>query len=173
MLPPMTAILIGLSVVALGLAAIWRHHPPPGHALLVRSASRTKVTQTSTWALPGQAFLVDLSARSLSIVHRRRSALSCRDGVRADITLRVTLSIPGEREAVLRATDVLGPDLQSDDRVAEHFRPRFEEAMRAQLQGRAFAEWSADPGALTAAIVASVGADLDGFRIESAAVVHF
>lgn len=169
----MLALIMAVGAAAIILAASWRRHPPPGHALIIRRANRTDVTQTSAWALPGQSFPVDLSARTLTIVHRRRSALSCADGIRADISFTATVSIPDAREAILRAADVLGPDLATDRRVAEHFTPRFEQAIRAQLQARPFAEWSADLAALTDAIVAAVGTDLDGFQIESAAVIRF
>lgn len=169
----MIPLLIGLGVVTVALLVSWQRHPPPGHALVIRRSGRTQVTQDSAWALPGQAFAIDLSARHLAIVHRRRGALSCADGIRADVHFTAALSVPAEREAILRATDVLGPDLQQDGRVAEHFRPRFEEAIRACLQARPFAGWSADLGALSRAIVEAVGHDLDGFRVESAAVVRF
>lgn len=169
----MIALAISAAVLVAGVLIFGRRHPPPGHALVIRRAGRTEVSQGSVWAWPSQAFAVDLSSRTVQIVRRRRSALSCADGIRADVDFTATLSIDGEREAVLRATDVLGPDLTSDSRVADHFAPRFEEALRTQLQQRPFSEWSAEPAALSDAVLAAVGSDLDGFRVEAAAVTRF
>lgn len=166
-------LLIGLGAVVLGVLGVLslKQVAPPGHVLLVRRSGRTQVAPHATWALPGQIFAIPLVARTLTLQCRRRNALRCADGVRADVQLEVALSLSTHADAILRATDVLGDRLDQPAAIEAHFAPRFMQALIAACQTRPFGAWR--PDALAEAVIAAVGPDLDGFEAQSVAITRF
>lgn len=166
-------LLIGLGAAILAVLGVlgMKQSAPPGHALLVRRSGRTQVAPHAAWALPSQIFAVPLVARTLTIQCRRRNAVRCADGIRAEVQLEVTLSMLNTPEAILRATDTLGDRLDQPNAVAEHFRPRFMQALTTVCAQARFEDWT--PEQLADQIANAVGPDLDGFIAKDIAVTRF
>lgn len=113
--------------------------------------------------------VVDLSAKELVFERRGKTALRCRDGARADLTLVVRLGVNPTSEDVLRAARALGSGRTGD---LESVRARFAAKLGAALDDVVtkvdFAELSSRHMEVEDRLLDVVGRDLDGYVVHEA-----
>lgn len=177
----MTLVVFGVAlgvvlVVLVGIAAMLKLslvHTRASEALVVYAPGREpRVSFRGGLVLPFQAHeIVDLSAKELVLERRGRSSLRCRDSLRADVVLSVSVAVNPTSEDVIHAARALGHGKTHD---LEAVRQRFVAKLGAALDEVALAVDYDDLFSRRVEIedrfVEAIGRDLDGFAVREA---HF
>jgi uncharacterized membrane protein YqiK len=165
----MLLVLVGL-VVVLRFALV---HTRASEALVMYAPGREpRVSFRGGLVLPFQSHeIVDLSAKELVLERRGRSSLRCRDSLRADVVLSVSVAVNPTSEDVIHAARALGHGKTHD---LEAVRQRFAAKLGAALDEVALAVDYDDLFSRRVEIedrfVEAIGRDLDGFAVREA---HF
>lgn len=164
-------------LVAMGLGAlvVGRGFVRVGasEALVVHGARpEPKVSFTGMLVFPFQSHeVVDLSVKELVIERRGRDSLRCRDQLRADVIVAVSVAVSPTTDDVLRAARSLGAARTADDgAVRGYFESRLVTALAEVVRAVDYEALVDRRGELADRFVEVVGNDLDGYTLREA---HF
>jgi uncharacterized membrane protein YqiK len=98
---------IGLVLLVLAKAAV---AVGPDEALVISSPGGTRVAMQPAFVLPlvARGERVDLGMKTIAIARSGRDALSCNDGVRAEIQCELVLSVGRDVDSILRVAQTFG-----------------------------------------------------------------
>lgn len=172
-------LLAGAAFLVLALAAVLKTcyiKVPRGLALIVSGPggkSRVYFSGAFVCQLLCQKEFMRLPLLTLALDRRGREGLTCRDGLRADISLVFYLKVREAGQDVLRAADVLGAAQASDPaRVSELFSARFAEALKICARQFDLARIIDDRRAFGQYLAEAIGTELNGYTLLGVAVDH-
>lgn len=155
------------------VSVMWRS-VPPGHALLVQRQDRPPVVRTSgrVFALPWHRVdAIDLGARVLRIERRGANAVSCRDGIRADLVLTLRLRVDPTAENLVWVASAIGAERATDAQTIETlFSAKLHETIAALAHLVDFEQLHGDRARFRDDVVAIVAPSLRGYLIDDAAL---
>ena len=170
-------VVVGMMLVAMGLGAlvVGRGFVRVGasEALVVHGARpEPKVSFTGMLVLPFQSHeRVDLSVKELVIERRGRDSLRCRDQLRADVVVAVSVAVSPTTDDVLRAARSLGAARTADDgAVRGYFESRLVTALAEVVRAVDYDALIDRRGEVADRFVEVVGKELDGYEVREA---HF
>lgn len=141
--PLVLIVVVGVlsALYVFGLAANTYRRPAAHEALVVRSPAKTSVSMDATLVLPAlmKTDVVDTSVHTLCIERSGGAGLSCKDCIRADVSVVFYLRVRRTEQAVLQVAQALGGEKARDpETLQELFEPKFVEAMKKVAKQRIF-----------------------------------
>ena len=155
--------------------ALCMRRVPSGTALVVRRPGGALVSFKNTVVLPfvHSAEPIDLAVRPVELDCRGKHGASCRDSIRADITLTLFLRVNRTAEDVLKVAETIGCARATDpQQLRELFWARFAEAVRSVASKHDFDAVHADRQRFKDEVIETIGRDLNGYVLDDVAVSH-
>lgn len=174
----MPAIITG-AVVLFGFAVIamfkrFYRKVDQGRALIVNKMSgEPLVTFTGglVWPVIYRAEEMDISVKTIEIDRRSSEGLICKDNIRADIKVTFFVRVNKTSDDVLQVAQSIGCERASDQRTLEElFTAKFSEALKTVGKKLDFVELYAERDKFRDDIIDIIGKDLNGYRLEDAAI---
>jgi len=167
----------GVVVVAVAGLVLARcvHRVEPGHALIVNRAGGDTIVSfdRSLVVLPvlHHAETMDVSLKKLVIARQGRTALICRDNIRADVVATFFVRINNTTDDVLRVARSIGVRRAGNTgTLDELFDAKFSEAMKTVARQMQFAELHDAREMYRDQVLAVIGNDLNGFVLDDLAI---
>lgn len=164
----------GLIVFALFFLLITYRKVPNNHsAMLINGLRKIMVTFNGGFVLPRihKAEIMDISVRTIELNRRGENSLSCKDNVRADISISFYIGVNPTQEDVLKVSQAIGAEDASNIKVLEeHFLPKFSEAVKTVGKEMDFQELLVDRDDFNQKIRAMLEGNMDGFKLQRVAI---
>lgn len=164
----------GLIVFALFFLLLTYKKVPDNHsAMIINGLSKRKVTFNGGFVLPRihKAEVMDISVRTIELNRRGENSLSCKDNVRADISINFYIGVNPTQEDVLAVSQAIGAKDASDMNVLkEHFLPKFSEAVKTVGKEMDFEELLVDRDVFNQKIRSMLEGNMDGFKLQRVAI---
>lgn len=144
-----------------------------GKALIISKVRDVHVTFTGAIVLPvlHKAETMDISLKTLTLERGGREGLTCKDNIRADITVFFYVRVNETAEDVKKVAKSIGTQRASDqDTLQELFNSKFSEALKTVGKQFDFEELFTQREAFRQAIVSLIGTDLNGYILEDVAI---
>jgi uncharacterized membrane protein YqiK len=151
------------------------HKVKPEQALIRAGVGGDVVSFSGLWVLPivHRAQTMDISSKKIVISRKGAQGLSCKDCIRADIEFAFHLRVRPAPQDVLHVFRWLGAEQASDEKVVfACFEARFVEAMKKAAKTYDFKDLEDARDAFRNQVVQSIGEDLNGFSLDSAAIEY-
>jgi uncharacterized membrane protein YqiK len=171
----MTAgVTLAVMVGALVLIAKFYRRVPSGRALVIHTMQQDPVvafTSRVVFPIVHRAEELDVSVRTLEIERSGRNGLVCQDGLLADVRVTFYVRVNPTADDVLRVARSVGCARASDPAaLRELFEPKFSGALETVARAMTFDEIGAARERFKDQVIALIGTDLDGFRLDDVAV---
>ena len=169
-------VLLGLALVPINffiISLVAFRKPPAGFALVRSGVGGIRVAFSGIFVLPllHRAELVDMRVKTVDVELFGPDAVVFKDGVRADILVRVELRVNQTVDSVLQVHSAFGASDTFDEVQFKQARTaQFAAAARLAVNMVEFSE--AGSMELKVMIIEKVGRDLNGFVLEDVSVVH-
>ncbi len=179
--PSLIAILVAVGVIILvifvGLPVMlmkFYRKVDQGKALIVNKLKEeAEVTFTGSVVLPilHRAEVMDISIKTIEIDRRGKDGLICSDNIRADIKVIFFVRVNKTQEDVLKVAQAIGCLRASDpDTLEALFNAKFSEALKTVGKQMDFIELFTERESFRDKILQVIGEDLNGYRLEDAAI---
>ena len=147
---------------------------PQGMALIVNDlGEKPKVKFTGGFVIPviHKKEIMKISLITMDVDRRGRDGLICKDNIRADISVAFYLRVGDTPESVLEVANAVGVERASDkEAVRTLFNAKFSEALKTVGKQFEFIQLFEDRVAFRDKIKQVIGNDLNGYRLEDAAI---
>jgi flotillin len=164
----------GLIVFALFFLILAYKKVPNNHsAMIINGLTKRKVTFNGGFVLPRihTKEIMDISVKTIELNRKGENSLSCKDNIRADISINFYIGVNPTTEDVLAVSQAIGAKNTSDMRVLEeHFLPKFSEAVKTVGKDFDFIDLLSDRDGFNAKICALLDGNMDGFRLQRVAI---
>lgn len=164
----------GLIVFALFFLLITYKKVPNNHsAMIINGLRKRMVTFNGGFVLPRihKAEIMDISVRTIELNRRGENSLSCKDNVRADISINFYIGVNPTQEDVLKVSQAIGAEDASNIKVLEeHFLPKFSEAVKTVGKEMDFQELLVDRDDFNQKIRTMLEDNMDGFKLQRVAI---
>ncbi|GAA1903535.1 hypothetical protein GCM10009716_11920 [Streptomyces sodiiphilus] len=144
-----------------------------GKALIVSKMRKVDVTFTGTVVLPvlHKAEVMDISVKALELGRIGKDGLICADNIRADIRISFFVRVNNTVEDVVRVAQAIGTERASNqDTLQALFNAKFSEALKTVGKQLEFEDLYVKRDELKDRIIAEIGRDLNGYRLEDVAI---
>lgn len=168
--------IVVVSLIILGIAAfiVSRYKKvPPGQALVITKAGKTKVSFTTAVVLPvvHRAEFMDISVKTIEIARSGKDGLICMDNIRADISITFFVRVNATADDVRNVAESVTPKRASDqDKLQELFNAKFSEAVKTVGKQLDFTDLYTNRDEFRDRILQVIGTDLNGYSLEDAAI---
>lgn len=177
--PSMIFILAGVGIsliILLFLTSRYKKVRNEGEALIVNGVDRTRASLTGTfvWPIVNRAEYMDITRKKISVIRSGRKdqegeeyeGLHCKDNIRADLKVDFYIGVNHEEDDIVRVAKLFTTLGASDqERLREHFQPKFSEALKTAVKQFDFEELLTNRRAFRDAVVDVIGSEMDGFKI--------
>lgn len=147
--------------------AIIRNRPErfPGGGIEVFFSGAYVIEMFDVWEF------MDISVKTIEIDRRGREGLICKDNIRADISVSFYVKVPKESKNVITVAETVGCDRASDiGTLKQLFAAKFSEALKTAGKQLDFEELYTKRKEFRDAILEVIGEDLNGYKLEDAAI---
>ncbi|WP_306369021.1 SPFH domain-containing protein [Nocardiopsis sp. CC223A] len=144
-----------------------------GEALIISKTRHVQVTFTGAVILPvlHKAEYMDISVKTLDLDRRGRDGLTCKDNIRADISVKFFIRVNETEEDVKRVAKAIGTERASNpETLQELFNAKFAEALKTVGKRFDFEELFTQREEFRQQIVEVIGQDLNGYVLEDVAI---
>ncbi|WP_173019658.1 flotillin family protein [Streptomyces alkaliphilus] len=144
-----------------------------GKALIVSKMRKVDVTFTGTVVLPvlHKAEVMDISVKTLELSRVGKDGLICHDNIRADIRISFYVRVNNTVEDVIKVAQAIGTERASNqDTLQLLFNAKFSEALKTVGKQLDFEDLYVKRDELKQRIIAEIGRDLNGYRLEDVAI---
>jgi uncharacterized membrane protein YqiK len=145
-----------------------------GYALIVNTlASEPVVTFTGRMVYPiiHKAELMEIAVKTIEIDRSGNEGLICRDNIRADIKVKFFVRVNKTADDVLKVAQSIGCARASNQETLEElFSAKFSEALKTVGKAMDFVELYQARDRFRDEIIAQIGDDLSGYRLDDAAI---
>nr|WP_221442260.1 SPFH domain-containing protein [Nocardiopsis algeriensis] len=144
-----------------------------GEALIISKTRDVHVTFTGAVVLPvlHKAEYMDIAVKSLDLDRRGREGLTCRDNIRADISVKFFIRVNETEEDVKKVAKSIGTERASNhETLQELFNAKFAEALKTVGKRFDFEQLFTQREEFRQQIIAVIGSDLNGYVLEDVAI---
>ncbi len=145
-----------------------------GKALIVNKMRKEPaVTFTGDYVLPviHKAEVMDISVKTIEIDRRGKEGLICGDNIRADIKVTFFVRVNNLKEDVIKVAQAIGCARASSPETLEAlFSAKFSEALKTVGKQLDFVDLYTKRDEFRDAIIQIIGRDLNGYKLEDAAI---
>ncbi len=145
-----------------------------GYALIVNTLrAEPEVTFTGRMVYPiiHKAELMEIAVKTIEIDRSGHEGLICRDNIRADIKVKFFVRVNKTAEDVLKVAQSIGCARASNqETLEEFFSAKFSEALKTVGKSLDFVDLYQARDRFRDEIIAQIGNDLSGYRLEDAAI---
>ncbi|MGP1628902.1 MAG: flotillin family protein, partial [Giesbergeria sp.] len=145
-----------------------------GNAMIVNTLrAEPEVTFTGRMVYPiiHKAELMEIAIKTIEIDRSGHEGLICRDNIRADIKVKFFVRVNKTAEDVLKVAQSIGCVRASNQETLEElFSAKFSEALKTVGKSMDFVDLYQARDRFRDEIVAQIGNDLSGYRLEDAAI---
>jgi uncharacterized membrane protein YqiK len=145
-----------------------------GHALIVNTLrAEPEVTFTGRMVYPiiHKAELMEIAVKTIEIDRSGNEGLICRDNIRADIKVKFFVRVNKTADDVLKVAQSIGCARASNQETLEElFSAKFSEALKTVGKAMDFVELYQARDRFRDEIIAQIGDDLSGYRLDDAAI---
>ena len=167
-------VVVGLIILGIAAFIVSRYKKvPPGQALVITKAGKTKVSFTTAVVLPvvHRAEYMDISVKTIEIARSGNDGLICMDNIRADISITFFVRVNATAEDVRNVAESVTPKRASDqDKLQELFSAKFSEAVKTVGKQLEFTDLYTNRDEFRDRILQVIGTDLNGYSLEDAAI---
>lgn len=164
----------GLIVFALFFLILAYKKVPNNHsAMIINGLSKRAVTFNGGFVLPRihTKEIMDISVKTIELNRKGENSLSCKDNIRADISINFYIGVNPTTDDVLAVSQAIGAKNTSNMTVLEeHFLPKFSEAVKTVGKDFNFIDLLSDRDGFNAKICALLDGNMDGFRLQRVAI---
>ncbi|MEO1268438.1 MAG: SPFH domain-containing protein [Myxococcota bacterium] len=168
-----TAVLIVVTAGVVGLIYLFYVKPERNEALVISTTKGVQVMFEGAVVFPviHRAERIALKTMPITLEHRGREGLLCKDNIRVDIRATFYVKVNRtERDIVAVAQDI-GTKQASDPKAVEMlFEAKFSEALKTAAKRFTFQELMAERDAMRDRVLSDIGADLGGFVLDDLAI---
>ncbi len=173
------ALIVGgiLLTIFLGSAIVFMNYyikVPQGWALIINDTSNTpsvKFTGGMVWPVINRKELMQISLITLKLDRSDKDGLSCKDNIRADITVAFYLRVNETCEDVLKVAKAIGVERASNkEAVNELFSAKFAESLKTVGKQMDFIDLYENRIGFRDKIMEVIGDDLNGYALEDVAI---
>lgn len=147
---------------------------PNNHSAMIINGLKTRlVTFTGGFVFPriNTKEIMDISVKTVELDRRGKHSLSCKDNIRADITVSFYIGVNPKSEDVLAVAQAIGSENTTNEGVLrEHFLPKFSEAVKTIGKQFNFEELLHDRDEFNAKVREMLEGNMDGFRLQRVAI---
>lgn len=164
--------LVAVCLLMLVVAALCYRKPAQGQALIRTGMGGPFVSFSGKIVLPllHKAEFLDVTLKRLVIERQGQQALTCKDGIRADVTAAFFIRINPAVEDVLKVVSKSGVSQAADAVVLkEIYAKRFNHALTTVASEHDY-ETLTDREVFKQKVMDSIGKDLDGFVLDVVAI---
>lgn len=168
---------IGLVVIMMFLTSRYRKIRHEGEALIINGINETRASLTGAfvWPVVNRYEYMDITRKKISVNRSGRKdaqgeaeyeGLHCKDNIRADLKVDFYIGVNQEEDDIVRVAKLFTTYGASDiDLLAEHFQPKFSEALKTAVKKFEFADLLTHRREFRDAVVEVIGSEMDGFKI--------
>lgn len=170
------AVGVGAGLIAIAVLiflASYKKVPDNHSAMIINGIKERAVTFTGGFVFPriNTMEIMDISIKTIELDRRGGSSLSCKDNIRADITVSFYMGVNPTIEDVLAVSQAVGAsDTKNIDVLRQHFLPKFSEAVKTVGKQFDFEELLGDRDDFNRQIREMLEGSMDGFRLHRVAI---
>jgi uncharacterized membrane protein YqiK len=161
-------------LVLVALFAKFYRKVEQGTALIVNTLNaQPEVIFTGRMVYPiiHKAELMDISVKTIDIDRSGAQGLICKDNIRADIKVKFFVRVNNVTDDVLKVAQSIGCARASNPETLEElFSAKFSEALKSVGKQMDFVELYQDRAEFRDKILAAIGEDLSGYKLDDAAI---
>ncbi|SFB93943.1 hypothetical protein [Streptomyces aidingensis] len=168
----LAVILLILLVMLFAITRLFRK-VEQGKALIVSKMRKVDVTFTGMVVLPvlHKAEIMDISVKTLELARIGKDGLICSDNIRADIRISFYVRVNNTVDDVIKVAQAIGTERASNqDTLQLLFNAKFSEALKTVGKQLEFEDLYVKRDELKQRIIAEIGRDLNGYRLEDVAI---
>ncbi|MHC5226328.1 SPFH domain-containing protein [Ignatzschineria sp. LJL83] len=167
---------VGLLIVLFFLTTRYRKIRHEGQALIVNGVGKTKASLTGTfiWPVVNRYEYMDITRKKISVNRSGRKdaqgdeyeGLHCKDNIRADLKVDFYIGVNHSEADIIRVAKLFTTRGASDPaHLAEHFQPKFSEALKTAVKQFNFEELLTNRLEFREKVIEVIGEEMDGFKI--------